>query len=425
MLLARFWNNRHGSVAPLAGLAIIPLMMAVGAAIDYSRANAARAAFQAALDSTALALSKQAATDSSTDLQTAATSMFNAVFHRNDVQNVSVTAAYSSTNGSQLTLTGSGSIPADFVNFLGVDYVNISASSTSTWGNTRLRVALVLDNTGSMSRDDKMTALKTATHNLLTQLQNAATTPDDVYVSVIPFNKDVNVDATNASASWLRWDLWDAANGSCSNSYYHSQGSCTSHGAVWTPASHSTWNGCVTDRDQNYDTTNDAPTAGATLYPAEQYSSCPTQLMGLSNDWTALSNKIDAMQPNGNTNQAVGLQMGWQSLTAAPFTIPALDPNYHYTQAIILLSDGLNTEDRWYSNASSIDARQKKTCDNLKAAGIVVYTVQVNTGGDPTSSLLQNCASDSSKFFLLTSSTQIVTTFNQIGTALSNLRLAM
>jgi hypothetical protein len=51
--------------------------------------------------------------------------------------------------------------------------------------------------------------------------------------------------------------------------------------------------------------------------------------------------------------------------------------------------------------------------------------VQVNTGGDPTSTLLQACASDSSKFFLLTSSNQIITTFAQIGTALTNLRLAM
>ena len=45
--------------------------------------------------------------------------------------------------------------------------------STSNWGNTRLRVALVLDNTGSMADDGKMTALKTATNNLLTQLKSA------------------------------------------------------------------------------------------------------------------------------------------------------------------------------------------------------------------------------------------------------------
>jgi Flp pilus assembly protein TadG len=425
MLLARFWNNRRGGVAPMVALTIVPLIGAVGAAVDYTRANAARTALQASLDSTALLLSKTAANQTPADLEASATNAFNAMFHRPDVQNVEVTAHYSSTDGSKVTLTGSATVPTDFLNVLGFSSINIAASTTATWGNTRLRVSLVLDNTGSMASDDKMTALKAASHNLLDQLKAAAIDPEDVYVSIIPFSKDVNVGTANYDQSWLSWDLWDAANGTCSYSYYHSQSSCTAHGKTWTPASHSTWNGCVTDRDQNYDTTNDAPVAGSTLYPVEQYASCPTQLIGLSNDWTALSSKIDAMQPQGNTNQAIGLQLGWQSLTAAPFTVPPKDPNYKYNDTIILLSDGLNTQDRWYTNASSINARQQKTCDNLKAAGFTIYTVQVNTGGDPTSTLLQNCASDSSKFFLLTSSTEIVSTFQQIGTALSNLRLAM
>lgn len=71
MFLARFWNNRHGSVAPMAALSMFTLATAVGAAIDYSRANAARTAFQTALDSTALMLSKNAAIESRADLQTA------------------------------------------------------------------------------------------------------------------------------------------------------------------------------------------------------------------------------------------------------------------------------------------------------------------------------------------------------------------
>ena len=71
-----------------------------------------------------------------------------------------------------------------------------------------------------------------------------------------------------------------------------------------------------------------------------------------------------------------------------------------------------------------MNGRQQTLCDNIKAAGIILYTVQVNTGGDATSTLLQNCASSSDKFFLLTSSTQIVTTFQQIGTELSNLRIS-
>jgi hypothetical protein len=101
-----------------------------------------------------------------------------------------------------------------------------------------------------------------------------------------------------------------------------------------------------------------------------------------------------------------------------------MDPNYQYQRIIILLSDGLNTQNRWYSNASAIDNRQSIACNNIKAAGITVYTVQVNTDGDPTSTLLQQCASDASKFFLLTSATQIVSTFDTIGTSLAKLHLA-
>ncbi len=133
------------------------------------------------------------------------------------------------------------------------------------------------------------------------------------------------------------------------------------------------------------------------------------------------------MQPNGSTNQAIGLQLGWQSLSAAPFTIPAETAPYKYKKIIILLSDGLNTQDRWYGDGSNpapqVDARQAILCTNVKATGVIVYAVQVNTGGDPTSTLLQSCASEPGDFFLLTTAGEIVTTFEAIGTALSDLRL--
>jgi hypothetical protein len=311
------------------------------------------------------------------------------------VNDITVTPVFtSSTAGSQLHLQGTGYINTNFLGVIGVSQIEIGATSVSIWGNTRLRVALVLDNTGSMSSAGKMSALKTATHTLLDQLKSAAHKPEDVYVSIVLFSKDVNFGSGNYNESWLRWDLWDPLNGTCSDNRYSKQSSCVSHGKIWTPAPHSTWNGCVTDRDQNFDTTNDAPVSSATRYPAEQYASCSVPLIQLTNDWTALNAKVDAMQPVGNTNQAIGLQVGWQTLTAAPFTIPPVDPDYKYQTVIILLTDGLNTEDRWYTSQTSIDNRQKKTCDNVKAAGITMYTVQVNTGGDPTSTLLQNCATD-------------------------------
>jgi von Willebrand factor type A domain len=99
-----------------------------------------------------------------------------------------------------------------------------------------------------------------------------------------------------------------------------------------------------------------------------------------------------------------------------------LDPVYQYTQVIILLTDGLNTQDRWYGSQGSIDDRETLTRNNLRTAGIVVYAIQVNTGNDPTSSLLQSCASDPNKFYLLTSANEMTVTFNTIGTELTKLR---
>ncbi|HZT25464.1 MAG TPA: pilus assembly protein [Pseudolabrys sp.] len=458
--LRLFRRARGGNVAITFAFATLPVIGAVGAAVDYSRANSVYTDLQAALDSTALMLSREAAKDTNTQLQANALSYFSANYNRPGTTINTVSATYTTTGGSQVVVNATVQVPTVFARVLGVDVVNVTGSSTAKWGMSRLRVALVLDNTGSMADAGKIDALKTATNNLLTQLKGAATQNGDVYVSIIPFVKDVNVGAANYKSNWIYWGTsaqdpsqkdntsWEANNGTCSG--YTGWGTpsdratCISNNGNWKVAKHKTWNGCVMDRGypqspsslggksgpdtiNNYDTNvgSTDTTKLSSLYAAEQYSSCPQAAMGLSYDWTSMTSLVNNMQPAGNTNQAIGLQLGWMSLVGGgPFTSPAMDPNYTYQQVIILLTDGLNTQDRWYTSQSSIDTRQQMTCNNIKAAGITLYTIQVNTDGDPTSTLLQNCASSSDKFFLLTSSNQIVTTFQQIGTNLSKLYVA-
>jgi Flp pilus assembly protein TadG len=438
--LRTFGAAQGGNVVFTFALSLVPLVGFVGAAVDYSRGNSAKVAMQAAVDSTALMLSKEASNLTTSQIQQKATAYFSALFNRTEVSNIVITPTYTTSAGSQIVVTGTGTVAASFIKVLGIQQLNIDVSSTVKWGNARLRVALVLDNTGSMADANKMPNLKTAAKNLLTQLRNAASQNGDVYVSIVPFAEDVNVDPVNYTQSWIRWDLWDEINGTCSQSSYATKNSCQGNGKTWTPKNHNTWNGCVTDRDQNYDTTNTPPAAGnqPTLFPAEQYGfsffgffwdTCPVPLMALSYDWTALNAKIDAMQPNGFTNQAIGLQWGFQTLTSAPFTIPTKDSNYQYQEVVVLFTDGLNTSDRWYpygnpTSEASIDARQSITCTNVKAAGITIYAVQITTEGDPQSALLRSCASDPGKFFYLTSATDIITIFNQIGTNLSQLRIS-
>jgi uncharacterized protein YegL len=320
------------------------------------------------------------------------------------------------------------------MNVMGISFMKVGVESQVKWGNVRLRVALALDVTGSMASDGKMTALKSAAKSLLDQLEGAAAKDGDVYLAIVPFNKDVAIDQpkSNRDQPWLRWDLWEETNGKCNKKpfwgSYDTKSECQSHGGKWTVPDTSSWNGCITDRDQHYDVKNSTPVAGneATLFPAEQYGSCPKPMLGLTYDWNALAARINSLQPVGMTNQGIGLAWAFQLLTNAPspFTVPAKDPKYKYPEVIILMTDGLNTQNRWYKKQWQIDARQKLTCDNVKAAGITIYTIQVNTDGDPTQSVLQDCASSPDKFFLLTSANQLVGTFQQIATALSNLRVA-
>ncbi len=94
----------------------------------------------------------------------------------------------------------------------GFPTMGFGANSTSTWGTSLLRVALVLDTTGSMADFNKIGNLQTAAKNLVTQLSNLVVNTGDVYISVVPFEIDVNVGTSNVGASWLRWDLWDPNN---------------------------------------------------------------------------------------------------------------------------------------------------------------------------------------------------------------------
>ena len=436
-LARRFCSDSRGNIGITFAFALLPIMAFVGAAIDYSRASAVKAEMQSALDSVGLMLYRTAPSMDPTQLKTAAQNYLLATFGKKyGADNIQVKATYSTSGGSNIQVSASADVPTTFMEMFGYKAMTVSSSTTAKWGYQRLRVAL--DNTGSMSRDGKMDALKTATKKLLTQLQGAATVDGDVYVSIVPFVKDVNLDPGNYSENWIDWTEWDTKNGTCSNTDYHSQRACESHGKTWTHADHNTWNGCVVDRgDQsgpntgNYDTNVEEPMPGktATLFAAEQYSACPQAAMGLNYQWTTMANMVDDKTPNGNTKQAIGLALGWMSLVGGgPFTSPPMDSNYKYQQVIILLTDGMNMEDRWYTRQSDIDAREQMTCDNIKAQGVTLFTIQVNTGSDPTSTLLQHCASNSvgttDHYFLLTSADQIVTTFDQIGTNMTKLFIA-
>src|SRR6476660_5823848 len=130
----------RANIAMIFSLAAIPIIAFVGASIDYSRANAIRSALQSALDSTALILAQEAATDSSTTLQSNAVNYFNDHFKPHiTVSNIQVNATYSASGGAKVVVNGSVDVPTTFLAAVGFKKLSLGSSSTSSWGNTRLR----------------------------------------------------------------------------------------------------------------------------------------------------------------------------------------------------------------------------------------------------------------------------------------------
>jgi hypothetical protein len=227
----------------------------------------------------------------------------------------------------------------------------------------------------------------------------------------------------------------------------------TIYAHVWKPNAHSTWSGCVMDRQQkgyqtrvnvgnglrtpspyDYDETNTQPSNATspwddTQFPAENPASCPAApVVTMSNDWTGLASKVTAMKANGSTNQAIGVEHGWQLLTTgAPYATGALPPGT--TKVLILFSDGLNTQNRWVGDGSTegssddalIDARENAACTAAKADKVTIYAIFIHIGTNGSSTALQNCASDSTKYYDLTSSAQIKDAFSDIAQKITNL----
>jgi Flp pilus assembly protein TadG len=451
----RFASANDGNIAILFGLAVIPIITFVGAAVDYTRAVSARSSMQAALDSTALMLGKDLTegTITTSQISDKADAYFRALYTNTETKSVAITASYTqnSGNGSTILINGSGNIETGFMRVVGFPKMDFNTSSTAAWGNVRMRVAMALDVTGSMSRDGKMGAMQTAAKSLVDQLGALAKNPGDMYISLIPFAKDVNLGTSFVNESWLDWSVWDSQPytntwGTCSNSNYTSRSSCkANNNRTWTP-DRSRWTGCVTDRTKDYDTKNTPPTSSnaPTMVVPEEYvetdwngnvterycrsSNSPYmgKIMPLTYDWSTLKTAIDELEPTGNTNQGIGMAWAWLTLGVGvpPFNAPPKDSaNYEYKDAIVLLSDGLNTQNRYTNNTSEIDDRQKLLCANAKAENITIYTVQVNTGGDAESAVLKGCASTADKFYHIKTAGETAAAFNSIGQSLARLRV--
>jgi len=227
-------HDRKANVAMMFGLSLVPIMLATGAGLDFARGMKVHQRMGEALDAAALAVGSATTKPGScpgattadkkacADLQATAQQYFDVNYdHAQDSNYGKPEPVALAISNQAVTLSSNLALK---LTLLGIDVLNVgeprvSASSTVVWGQTRMWVALVLDNSGSMDKGDnggtKMAALKDAITNssygVLKTFQNASATAGDIKVGIVPFTRSVNMGYSGfASSGSIEWGEWEA-----------------------------------------------------------------------------------------------------------------------------------------------------------------------------------------------------------------------
>jgi Flp pilus assembly protein TadG len=173
------------------------------------------------------------------------------------------------------------------------------------------------------------------------------------------------------------------------------------------------------------------------------------RILPLTNNKVQLQSYVNGMVTTGNTHIELGASWGWRTLSPnAPYTEGASYGDPDWTKAMVLMTDGLNTtpsNSTWHrsnytaynylirnqlgtTNAAQSETNQntrtQTVCNNIKAAGIRVYSVLLEEDATVAKNLMRGCASDPSLYFESPSASELKAVFQAIAQDLSNLRLS-
>jgi Flp pilus assembly protein TadG len=475
--MARLWKSlksarrdERGAVSIIFALSFLPVLAMSGAALDYGRAVQTRTKLQSALDSAVLVAARDSANLTDAQLTQRARDYVAANVGTND-PSITLDTINVSRVGKVISIDSQATVQTAMLGVIGINSIPVTGQAKSTWGDFNIEIALVLDNTGSMSSSNKMVELKRAlcgepscqtsqpSSGFMKIMRDAAGGPDRIKVGLVPFDTTVRMpltiqNAVNAATPTPTTFFAPTTAGYCTSTSINDNASRVSYFRFanrdkdteagnyigWTfvgtgcgtngdpRATPANWQGCVWDRDV---TTNRDITDGnidlndtASLHPAVNCRGNLARIRPLDDIWTntpGLVTHLGSMQPSGNTNVTIGAAWGQAILTRAePFTEAAPPNTSSLYRVMILLTDGDNTESKHSSNQTTMDARTRAACNNAKTQGITVYSIRVIDGDAP---LLRDCASNPGMFYDVRNAAQLTPVFQQIAAQIGNIRI--
>lgn len=440
----KYLLQTDGVNAIVFALVLPALVAAGGLAIDLAEAYNVRNKLGQALDKAAIAAA--ASTGTEDELRQVAENFLRANFREDGLG----TLLQPNVVFGDKTVTVSANAETDtkLMKIFGKDSITVGGSSTVIRQLSGIEVALVLDVTGSMAGSN-IEALKNASNIFINNMFDEISNVNLLKIGIVPYSSTVNVGP---------YGLGETADGNYygnafvvkpdSDIYYTNPDNIE-----YDPDTTDQWHGCVLAQDYPDDTLDDT-TFGFEMYRYPRYctasywgycyrysgnanSYCPdTPLVPLTNDQAALNSTINNLSASGSTYGNIGMIWGWRVLSPEePFTEGVDYDNSQWEKAIIMMTDGDNTMDSWYSaygktsdhdlNAWDLDDRLSEICENIKDSDITIYTITFESGvDDETKEIYQNCATSPSMYSHAPDNDELQNIFEQIANQLSKLHIS-
>lgn len=415
--LCHLARDGRGAVAPIVALALIPLVLASGLAVDAGHVLLVRAELARAADSAALAAGARSGQG---DLSAFVRRFLETNFAAGDEVRLDEVRALPRPDG-RIEVSVRARVATTLMRLVGIEEVPVTARTVVARASRPLEVALVLDVTGSMSCCGKIQALRRAASDLVDILFEGRGVSDVVRIGVVPFNARVNVG--NRHRDWL------------------------------APADRAgRWNGCPEARSAATALTDEPPSVepfprwhpstrgrrwgrgwwgwwGRWRSSAKAPPCPPLAVLPLVFTRAELLSYIARLPATGTTRIDMGARWGWRLLSEKWLGLWN-EPVRHgrradVLKAAVIMTDGENVVGRYdeVSSVAEADANLLTLCERMKEDGILLYTVTFKASAR-SDALMARCATSPAHHFRSPTNADLVRAFHSIAGELSALRIA-
>jgi Flp pilus assembly protein TadG len=424
-MLRSFWDDRKGVVAIVFVLILVPLLLAVGAAIDYSYAYGSRERLQQSADAAVIVGAKlYTVGDDGSDLSTGILAFLVA----NDPEAGLDGDPEISADGSELCIVARATSPTSFMKIANINSLTLRTKACSILpGYANTEIALVLDVSSSMIEQARFTQMQDAAIKFV-ETVSAGTSASNIKISIVPFSSRVNIGLPKKS--WLkayggnsavptRWTNPSSVHSSSSFTFSTWIDNATSL-AYNHDSDNYYWMGCIEPRSDvevkdngalgSYGLTDDPP--ATSQFVAMDWNSqssksfCPPPITPLSSDYSYLKSAISNLTSEGSTRLDAGMIAGWYTLSPkwqSAWGSASAPADYSNTvqKFIVFMTDGeMNTQYgqksgkldwrcyKMQSTSTSSACNNAATsdmltiCSAMKSVGVKIYSIAYSKDAD-------------------------------------------